>query len=74
MAKDYFKDCKAIINTILDNMKRTDQFDDSKYYTIDILNMDGETAKVMVCDDYKYLAKEEGAWIEVPETQATQNA
>lgn len=74
MAKDYFKDCKAIINTILDNMKRTDQFDDSKYYTIDILNMDGETAKVMVCDDYKYLAKEEGAWIEVPETQAAQNA
>lgn len=74
MAKDYFKDCKAIINTILDNMKNADEYDDSKYYTIDILNVDGANAKVMVCEDYKYLTKEEGTWVEVPASTSAQNA
>lgn len=66
MARDYFKECKAIIDSILDTMKKNDQFDEDRYYTIEILDVDGDRAKVMVCDDYKYLTKEEGAWTEVP--------
>ena len=68
MAKDFFKDRKAIISTILDNMQGSNEFDESKCYTIDILDVDGETAKVMVCDDYRYLTKEEGTWKEVPQS------
>lgn len=63
MAKDYFKECKAIIDSILANMSKTEDYDDSRYYTIDILNVDGERAKVMVCDNCQYLTKEEGSWI-----------
>lgn len=66
MAKDYFKECQAIIDTILSNMAHANEFDDSHYYTIDILNVEEESAKVMVCDDYRYLAKEDGAWVELP--------
>lgn len=55
-------------------MKNTDEYDDSKYYTIDILNVDGANAKVMVCEDYKYLTKEEGTWVEVPASTSAQNA
>lgn len=67
MAKDYFKECKAIYTTILDYLKRNNRYDDDLYYTIDILNVDGDTAKVMVCDDYMYLTKEEGSWKTVAE-------
>lgn len=66
MARDYFKECKAIIESILENLKKNDQFDDDLYYTIDILDVDGDKAKVMVCDSYMYLAKEQGNWTEVP--------
>lgn len=67
MAKDYFKDAKAIIDSILENMTSKNELDDSQYYTIDILDVDGQKAKVMVCDKYRYLTKEEGAWTVVPE-------
>lgn len=67
MAKDYFKDYKAIVNTILENMSKKNEFDDSVYYTIDILDVDDERAKVMVCDRYQYLTKEAGSWMVVPE-------
>lgn len=60
--KDYFKECKAIINSILDYLKRNDNYDEDRYYTIDILNVGDDSAKVMVCDDYLYLTKEEGNW------------
>lgn len=73
MAKDYFKEAKAIMNTIIENMKKTDEYDESKYYTIDILNVDDASAKVMVCDDYRYLTKEEGNWIEVADSAAHQS-
>lgn len=62
MAKDYFKDCKAITNTVLEYLVKHKDFNDNLYYTIDILNVDGENAKVMVCDDYLYLTKEQGIW------------
>ncbi len=70
MAKNYFKECKAIINTILENLSSRNEFDDSQYYTIDILDVDEEKAKVMVCDHYQYLAKEAGSWKVIPETEA----
>lgn len=68
MAKDYFKDCKAIIDSILQNMKKTNEYDDSAYYTIDILNVEEGSAKVRVCDSYRYLAKEEGNWVVLDDT------
>lgn len=69
MAKDYFKECKAIINAILESMSSKNEFDDSQYYTIDILDVDNDTAKVMVCDQYQYLAKEAGSWVVLPDTE-----
>lgn len=69
MAKDYFKDYKAIVDTILENMSSKNELDDSRYYTIDILNVDDERAKVMVCDEYRYLMKEAGAWTMVQDAE-----
>ncbi len=62
MAKDYFKDCKAITNTVLEYLVKKKNYSDNLYYTIDILNVDGETAKVMVCEDCLTLTKEQGNW------------
>lgn len=50
-------------------MEKNHELDDDLYYTIDILNIDGESAKVMICGDPLYLAKEEGSW-QVPALQA----
>lgn len=70
MAKNYFKECKAIINAILESMSSKNEFDDSQYYTIDILDVDDDSAKVMVCDQYQYLAKEAGSWVVLPEEKS----
>lgn len=69
MAKDYFKESKAITSAVLEYMEKNHELDDDLYYTIDILNIDGESAKVMICGDPLYLAKQEGSW-QVPALQA----
>ncbi|MGM9959704.1 MAG: hypothetical protein ACI32F_00105 [Allobaculum sp.] len=70
MKKDYFKEAKAIMDTVLDNMSKKNELDDSQYYTIDILNVDDLSAKVKVCDKYQYLAKEQGNWVVVSDPEA----
>ena len=62
MAKDYFKECKAITNTILEYLENNEDFDNNLSYTIDILNIDGSDAKVMVCDRRLNLTKADGVW------------
>ncbi|WP_304684099.1 hypothetical protein [Ileibacterium valens] len=62
MAKDYFKDCKAITNTVLEYLVKKKNYSDNLYYTIDILNVNDETAKVMICEDTLMLTKEQGNW------------
>lgn len=63
MAKDYFKESKAITNTVLEYMERNHELNDDLYYTIDILNIDGDAAKVMICGDPLYLAKDGEQWL-----------
>jgi hypothetical protein len=70
MAKDYFKDCKAIINSVLDYLTRSNQYDEKSYYTIDILSVGETTAKVKVCNDDLHLVKEQGAWTPVESEDA----
>ncbi len=75
MAKDYFKESKAITSTILDSMARNNEFDESQYYTIDILDVEDTHAKVMIDNKYRYLTKESGTWSMDPEVEAAvQNA
>lgn len=69
MAKDYFKNAKEIVNTLLETMDRQNELDDSKYYTIDLLNIEDTTAKVMVGNEYRYLTKEADIWTIVPENE-----
>ncbi|MCF0245599.1 MAG: hypothetical protein HUJ55_02120 [Ileibacterium sp.] len=70
MAKDYFKDCKEITNTILEYLENNEDFDDNLSYTIDILNIDGTDAKVMVCDQRLNLIKTDGIWNMAANTEA----
>ena len=70
MAKDYFKDCKEITNTILEYLENNEDFDDNLSYTIDILNIDGTDAKVMVCDQRLNLIKTDGIWNMAASTEA----
>lgn len=75
MAKDYFKESKAITWTILDSMAENNEFDDSQYYTIDILDVEDTHAKVMIDNKYRYLTKQVGTWCMDPESEsAVQNA
>lgn len=75
MAKDYFKESKAITWTILDSMAENNEFDDSQYYTIDILDVENTHAKVMIDNKYRYLTKQAGTWCMDPESEsAVQNA
>ncbi|MBD5424518.1 MAG: hypothetical protein HDR44_05320 [Allobaculum sp.] len=69
MAKDYFQNAKDIVNTLLENMSNHNELDDSQYYTIDVLNVEDTTARVMVCNEYRYLTKEAGTWTIVPESE-----
>ena len=70
MAKDYFKECKAITNTILEYLENNEDFDNNLSYTIDILNIDGTDAKVMVCDQRLNLIKTDGIWNMAASTEA----
>lgn len=69
MSKDYFKNAKEIVNTLLENMSSKNEWDESKYYTIDLLNIEDTTAKVMVDNEYRYLTKEADTWTIVPESE-----
>lgn len=68
MVKDYYKECKAVANTLVDYLVNREDFDNNQSYTIDILDIDGTEAKVMVCDQRLNLTKENGEW-SLPEVE-----
>lgn len=62
MVMDYYKESKAVANTLVDYLVNREDFDNSQDYTIDILDIDGTEAKVIVCDQRLNLKKENGEW------------
>lgn len=62
MMKDYYKECKAVANTLVNYLVNREDFDNDQSYTIDILDIDGTEAKVIVCDQRLNLTKQNGEW------------
>lgn len=61
--KDYYSECKAVANTLVNYLVNREDFDHNQSYTIDILDIDGTEAKVIVCDQRLNLTKQNGEWL-----------